>query len=135
MKSRSATHNAGILPLGGRFLAYARAVRRLLVVFVLACFVAQGTAVQSHLHWVEHSAATAAGQGHGYVDSAPSRKGESPADCPLCQAAAVAGAFVLPAIPALPPPPPAALWHATPTLASFALLPPSLGWLSRAPPE
>jgi len=106
-----------------------------LVVLLLFCFVAQGTAVQSHVHFVGHASPAFEGSVAVRLTAAPSGNGDSPANCPLCQEAAMAGAYVLPQAPTLPPPPAPALRIAVAAMAAFTLLTPSLGWLSRAPPE
>lgn len=110
-----------------------RALPRLLIFLLLLGFVAQTIVVQGHVHFVQQASSLAAG--HSRIEAAPSGNGDSPADCPLCQEAATAGAYLLPALPVLPPPPAPALWTAQAALVSFALLSAPLGWLSRAPPE
>lgn len=114
--------------------AGARIWPRILVFLLLLCFVAQGTAVQSHVHFSGDEASIAAASGNGPTQLARPAKGHAPAVCPLCQEAAMAGAYVLASAPALPPPPAPLLWAAPARLAPFALLTPSLGWRSRAPP-
>jgi hypothetical protein len=134
-RSPSGGRKAPNLPLAGSLLARVRRVPRLLVFLLLLCFVVEGTAVQSHVHFVRQASRLAATSGATYVETAPAGKGDSPADCPLCQEAAMAGAYVLPPVPVLPPPPAPVLWTVAAILPAFALLAPSLGWLSRAPPE
>jgi hypothetical protein len=111
-----------------------RDIPRLIVFLLALCFVVQSTAVQTHVHFAEQANASAAAS-TGHIEAVTSSKGNSPADCPLCQEAAMAGAYVLPDVPALPPPPTSVLWTATTAMATFAILAPPLGWLSRAPPE
>jgi hypothetical protein len=132
---RSGGREAPELPVSGSLLARTRAVPRLLVFLLLLCFVVQGTAVQSHVHFIRQASAIAANSSVSQVEPAQSGKGDSPADCPLCQEAASAGAYVLPPVPVLPAPPPPVLWTAGATFAAFALLAQPLGWLSRAPPQ
>jgi len=110
------------------------ALSRSLVLLLLLCFVVQGTAVQSHVHFVAHASPALAGSSTAHL-AAPSSKGDSPVDCPLCQEAAMAGSYVLPSVPVLPPPPALVVWTAVAAMAAFTLLTPTLGWLSRAPPE
>jgi len=112
-----------------------RAWARVLVFFLLLCFVVQGSVVQSHVHLVEQASPLAAAPGPSHIAAAPSGKGDSPADCPLCQEAAMAGAYLLPPVVVLPPPPVLVPWIAAATLAAFGLPAQPLGWLSRAPPE
>jgi hypothetical protein len=101
---------------------------------LLLCLLVQATAVQSHLHFVRQASAVATVTGNHSTLSKPG-KGDPAADCPLCQEAAMAGAYVLPPLPALPPPPPQILWLSAASLTPFVLLAPARGWLSRAPPE
>lgn len=122
-------------PVTSRLVVGARSLPRLLVFLLLLCFVVNGTALQSHVHFVQQANSFAPAPGHSQIDTAPAGKGNSPADCPLCQEAAMAGAYVLPAVPVLPPAPAPVLWIAEATLPAFALLAPAFGWLSRAPPE
>jgi hypothetical protein len=61
--------------------------------------------------------------------------GQDVTDCPLCQEAAMAGAYLLPPAIVIPPPPAPLPWIAAATIGEFNLLAPALGWLSRAPPR
>jgi hypothetical protein len=108
---------------------------RVLVFLLLLFFVAQSTAVQSHVHFTGEAGRTVAATADGHVRVVPSSKASSSADCPLCQEAAMAGAYVLSPVAALPPPPAAIEPAAVAGIAGFALPAPPLGWLSRAPPE
>jgi hypothetical protein len=111
-----------------------RAWPRAFLALLLLCLLVQATAVQSHLHFLRPVSAPAAVAGNHSTLSRPGQS-DPAADCPLCQEAAMAGAYVLPPVPALPPPPPQVLWLASASLTPFALLTPARGWLSRAPPE
>ena len=111
-----------------------RVLPNALLALLLACFVIQGTAVQSHVHFVGRSsgelsltAPQAARTATPYNDDA--------ATCPLCQEAATAGAYLLPAVAAVPPAPAPVLWVSAAAIAAFALLTPARGWRSRAPPQ
>jgi len=123
------------LPAMDSILANARRFPRLLIFLLLLGFVVQATAVQSHVHFVEQAKPLAVAHGDGHFMAAHSKAGSLPVDCPLCQEAAMAGAYVLPQAPVLPPPPAPAVWIAVAAMAAFTLLTPSLGWLSRAPPK
>ena len=112
-----------------------RAWPRVLVFLLLFAFVAQGTAVHSHIHPAAAAKPFASTARADRAQLSP-KTGDSPAaDCPLCQEAAMAGAYVLAAAPAVPPPPARMLWSAPAEPARFQLPPPSPGWRSRAPPE
>jgi hypothetical protein len=123
------------VPDRGGFLDRIRRFPSLLLTFLVVCFLVQGTAVQSHVHFIEHTSSATAAAGNSHIEAAPSKMGDSPADCPLCQEAAIAGAYVLPAVPVLLQPPAPALWITPTALSAFSLAPLGLGWLSRAPPE
>ena len=123
------------LSVKGSILDRAREVPRLLVLLLLLCFVVQGTEVQSHVHFVRQAVSLTVASGNAQVEATPAGKSDSPADCPLCRESAMAGDYVLPSAPVLPPPPEQVLWNAAAVLAAFTLLAPPLGWLSRAPPE
>lgn len=99
---------------------------------LLACLLAQGTAVQSHIHFTPAARSAPGGQA---VHAAGTETGSDAADCPLCQEAAMAGAYLLPAAISLPPAPPRFVWVTTAKIGQFDLLAPALGWLSRAPPR
>jgi hypothetical protein len=113
----------------------ARALPRVLVFLLLLCFVAQSTAVQSHVHFTGAAGRTVAATADGHARVIPSSTASPAADCPLCQEAAMAGAYVLSPVATLPPPPPAIEPAAVAASVGFALPAPPLGWLSRAPPE
>jgi hypothetical protein len=106
-----------------------------LALLLLLAFVVQVTAVQSHVHFIEHANPLASASHQTRIQSTSSSQGESTADCPLCQEAAFAGAYLLPHLPVLPPPPAPAPWLVLLGLAAFGLAVSSFGWLSRAPPE
>ena len=113
----------------------ARGWPRAFVGLLLLCLLAQGIAVQSHLHFDPQARAATAGTSHRLGLSAP-KTPDPAADCPLCQEAAMAGVYVLPSLPVLLlPPPPPPRWLAATTFASFGLLTAALGWQSRAPPQ
>jgi hypothetical protein len=107
----------------------------MLVFLLLFAFVAQGTAVQSHVHPAGDARPFASPARAGHAQLSPKASDNPAADCPLCQEAAMAGAYVLAAAPALPPPPAPMLWSAPAVAAQFVLPAPALGWRSRAPPE
>ena len=135
LRLRSGERSAPQLPVTGGLFDRARRLPRLIVFLLLVCFVVQGIAVQSHVHFVRQANAFLTHSGHNQVEAPRSGKGDSPADCPLCREAAMAGAYVLPASPVVPPPSAPVLWTAAAPMAAFAVLAPPLGWLSRAPPE
>lgn len=122
-------------PLAARASRFGPAWTGALVYFLLLCFVVQGSAVQSHVHLVEEASPLAVAAGQSHIATAPAGKGDSPADCPLCQEAAIAGAYLLPPVTVLPPSPAPVPWIAVATHAAFGLPAQPLGWLSRAPPE
>ena len=112
-----------------------RAWPRALVILLLACWLVQGTAIQTHIHFVNQTRLAQAAAGPSAGRLTKPLNGNDPADCPLCQEAAMAGAYLLPPAIALPSPPVAVLWLATATITEFKLLAPRHGWQSRAPPE
>lgn len=116
-------------------LRSARAWPRALVMLLLACLLIHGTAIQTHIHFTGQARLAAAMSGAQAGQTVKSGSGGDATECPLCQEAAMAGAYVLPPVPVLPPPPAPVLWTVAAILPAFALLAPSLGWLSRAPPE
>ena len=122
-------------PVADTLLASARRLPRTLLFLLLFCFVLQGTAVQSHVHFHGRARLPIAANSHGLVLLAASGKSDGIADCALCREAATAGAYVLPSSPVLPPPPAPLRWIAPADLSAFALPAAPLGWLSRAPPE
>jgi hypothetical protein len=132
---RAGGRTARELPNSAGSRARARALPRVLVFLLLLCFVAQSTAVQSHVHLIGDGGRTVAATADGHTRVIPSSTASPAADCPLCQEAAMAGAYVLSPVAALPPPPPAIEPAAVAASVGFALPAPPLGWLSRAPPE
>jgi hypothetical protein len=131
IQSNSATGAQGArVPLAGQSLAYA--LPRALVLLLLACLLIQGTAVQTHVHFVAQARSAAA---DASAHAAKPDKGDAAGDCPLCQEMAMAGAYLLPQAIVLPPPPASFLGAGAATIAEFGLHTPALGWLSRAPPQ
>jgi hypothetical protein len=119
------------LPGGGG----TRALPRTFVLLLLACLLIQGTAVQSHLHCVGQTRSTVAASAQPPAQVTKPAKGDHAGDCPLCQEAAMAGAYVLPPAIILPPPPAPFLWVGAAAIGELGLPAPALGWLSRAPPR
>ncbi len=111
-----------------------RPFRNLFALLLLLGFVVQGTAIQAHLHFAGQSSSPIAASSDRAAPAAKPGK-EDPANCPLCQEAAMAGAYVLPTAVVLPPPPAVVLWIAGTTLAAFALPTAAHSWQSRAPPQ
>jgi len=118
-------------PLAGR--ATAGAWPRALVGLLLACLLIQATAVQTHVHYTHQGLSAAPGV--QLVQAPRSSGNDSAKDCPLCQEAAMAGAYVPPPAIALPAPPAPIPWTATAIVTRFVLRSPPLGWQSRAPPQ
>jgi hypothetical protein len=114
-------------------LKISREWARALVALLLACLLAQGTAVQAHLHFATQ-ASPAASAAH-IAKASPRGSDDSAAKCPLCQEAATAGAYLLPVAIVLSPAPAAFVWLGTPAIVEFGLPAPVRGWLSRAPPR
>lgn len=135
LSRRCAGPEAPELPKSGSLFARARRFPQLAAFLLLLVFVAQGVLVRSHLHAPGQANALAVRSGTYQIQSTPGAIGDSSADCVLCQEAAMAGAYLLPHLPVLPPPPALELWVDAATLAAFPLLAPSVGWLSRAPPQ
>jgi hypothetical protein len=107
----------------------------MLVGLLLACLLVQGTVVQTHIHFKSQAAPRVAASA-GHIVPATERGPNDPAaNCPLCQEAMTAGAYLLPLAIVLPPAPAPYLWRATAAIVEFGLLAPSRGWLSRAPPR
>ena len=121
--------------MAGSLQACARRLSQVLVFLLLLGFVAQSSVVQSHVHFLGGGSALAAAPGPSHANAASPGKGDSPADCPLCQEAAMAGAYVLPAVPILSPPPAPVIWTAVAEIAAYSLAAAPLGWQSRAPPQ
>lgn len=103
--------------------------RRLLLVFALAAFAQASYITQTHIHPVASAATASAPSGHGQI---PPR--DDPSHCPICQEYLLAGAYISPALVALP----------LPTVVGFPLFFPvvelefvatvSHSWHGRAPP-
>ena len=128
---RSDAHAAS-QPKSGRGLARSAAgARSVLAIFLLFCLLVQGTIVQSHVHLARPAAAAAANR----QASVASDKADPAIDCRLCQVAAMAGAYVLPATVVLPPPPAPFSWVAPLATREFGLIVRSHDWRSRAPPQ
>lgn len=102
------------------------------MLLLLASLLVQGTAVQTHLHFAARPITASASD--GAVPVAKAGGNDASADCLLCQEAAMAGAYLLPPIPVLQPPPQALLEATAAAIFGFILLAPALGWRSRAPP-
>jgi hypothetical protein len=116
--------------------ALARAWPPALVSLLLACLLVQGTAVQSHIHFTAQARVAALAGPHGQTVRALDRRGGSdPADCPLCQEAAMAGAYLLPPAIVLPAPPALPLWAGTTVLRALGVFASAHSWQSRAPPQ
>lgn len=103
---------------------------------LLLSFVAQGTIVQTHVDFAR--AAVPAANGVAATMLLPAGKtgedGKSTV-CPLCQEAAMAGHYFMPAAGALPSAPAVFGWIEPFGVSAFALGVQPHGWLSRAPPE
>jgi hypothetical protein len=119
----------------GSSVSLARAFPGLFAFFLLLGLVVQGTAIQTHVHFARQAGPQPVASSDGYAPAAKPNKDDSPANCPLCQEAAMAGAYVLPPATVLPPPPAAVLWIADSAMTAFRLLTPDHGWHSRAPPQ
>jgi len=130
--ARLGRHRGPALP---RAAGTGASLRTLLLVLLTALLV-QAIAVQAHLHVTqqERSLAVAAASERQLHNSAPASQ-DPAAECPWCQQAALAGAYVLPPTPVLPTPVAAAPWIAVAAMAAFKLGAPALGWQSRAPPR
>ena len=118
----------------GSSLSLARAFPEWLAFLLLLGFVVQGTAIQTHLHFTQQAGSSLIASSNRAAPASKTDK-DDPANCPLCQEAAMAGVYVLPPATVLPPPPAVVLWIAGTTLASFALLTSAHSWQSRAPPQ
>jgi hypothetical protein len=116
-------------------LRSARAWPRALVMLLLACLLIHGTAIQTHIHFTGQARLAAAMSGARAGQTVKSGSGGDATECPLCQEAAMAGAYVLPPAIVLPPPPTPFLWVGVAAVTEFGLLAPARGWLSRAPPR
>jgi len=118
----------------GSSLSLARAFPELFAFLLLLGFVVQGSAIQTHLHFTQRPGSSLIASSNRAAPASKTDK-DDPANCPLCQAAAMAGAYVLPSAAVLPPPPVAVLWIARTTMAAFDLLTSAHSWQSRAPPQ
>jgi Protein of unknown function (DUF2946) len=112
---------------------------RALALFAAVAFFLQAFALQAHVHPVTQQASIA-GAGKLVVTSllnspkVPSSK-DDPADCPLCHADTLNGAFVSPASPVLLLPTVLALRQAVQAVMSLRVLKLSHNWQGRAPPS
>ena len=120
-------HTAATLREPGR-------ARPLLAFLMLLVLLAQGTAVQTHVHWARQASEPATAS-RGSVQAANPAQGDSSADCLLCREAAMAGAYVLPPVVVVPTPPAAVLSIDTDPRAAFGLPTTAHSWQSRAPPQ
>jgi hypothetical protein len=102
---------------------------------LLLALLVQGTAVQTHLHFVGQAHARAVAASDGANSAFQPGKTDTSTPCRLCQEAAMAGAYVLPSAAVLPLPPAPARRAATAATVAFGLLVPAHGWQSRAPPQ
>lgn len=100
---------------------------------LVASLLLQATAVQTHVHFTAPTHTITPGERSARI-SIPAT-GQSPADCPLCQEAAMAGAYLLPPAIVVPPAPATLHWLAATALLPFGLRAPPRGWQSRAPPQ
>jgi len=76
----------------------------LALLLVLAAFLGQSIVTQSHVHFADESVqVAAAATSHGQsATTSKHRRGESPADCPLCRELALSGHYLMPAPVVLP---------------------------------
>lgn len=125
---------AALRPPGSRWRSCARPWYRAWLVVLLASLLAQGTAIQAHLHLRADPAPIAAAAG-GQGRSQAGGDDAAASFCQLCVAAASAGHYLLPPAQALPSPSPVALSVGQPSIPAFQLLRQALGWRSRAPPR
>jgi hypothetical protein len=93
----------------------------------------QGTAVRTHIHSAGQMRPAASGA--QTLQPAKPGNGDDAANCPLCQEAATAGAYVLPPAVVLPSPPPTPLWAAAVAIRTLGLSTSAHSWRSRAPPQ
>ena len=105
------------------------------LLLLLLALLVQGTAVQTHLHFVQEARSLGIASSDRQVHASTPDTNAPAADCPLCQEAATAGAYVLPPATILLSPPRPVLWVTAASIAEFGLLAPALGWQSRAPPQ
>lgn len=128
-------HGASRIPSSGSGTLLVPPFSQLVGFLLLLGFVVQGTAIQTHLHFARQASSALVASSDRFAQAAKPNKDDSPANCPLCQEAAMAGAFVLPSAAVLPPPPAAVVWIVRTTLATFGLLTRAHSWQSRAPPR
>lgn len=134
-RARSAGRSAPRLPNSGSSLVRSPdGLRKFLFLLLLALLV-QGTVVQTHLHFARQAISPAAAASDRASQSGQPHKGDPSTNCPLCQEAAMAGAYLLPPATVLPPPPATVLWISAAAMVEFGLITPPLGWQSRAPPR
>ena len=107
---------------------------RAFLAVLLAALLVQGVAVQAHIHFARQNSSAVLTHGDSVQLAKPGKPGDA-VNCPLCQEAAMAGAYLLP--PSIVLPPVAATIPLVPAAAivDFDLLTPVRGWLSRAPPR
>lgn len=118
------------------FSAAARAWPAALVSLLLACLLVQSTAVQTHLHFIAKARVAALAGPHGQsVRALDAGSGSDPADCPLCQEAAMAGAYLLPPAIVLPAPPVLPIRADVAVLRALGVFASAHSWQSRAPPQ
>ena len=134
-RARSGGRTAARLPGSGSGLVRSLAGLRTAVVVLLLALLAQGVAVQAHLHFAQQARTLAAASGAGQALVSKPDGSDPAADCPWCQEATTAGAYLLPAAALLQPPPAAVAWAAAASIAALGLPVPALGWRSRAPPR
>jgi hypothetical protein len=106
-------------------------MRHVFVLLLLCAFTAQACFLQAHIHPLEPAATMQPGYAHA---PAPADKSD-PDDCPLCQAFALAGSFIPPAIILLSL---ASVVVAAPSASAPSVAPQTRhrhGWQSRAPPR
>ncbi|MGZ3196386.1 MAG: hypothetical protein ACXWI1_04655 [Croceibacterium sp.] len=118
----------------GTGLSFFRAFPEWLAFLLLLGFVVQGTAIQTHPHFTQQPGSSLIASSNRAAPASKSEKDDR-SNCPLCQEAAMAGAYLLPPAVVVPPPPAMVLWIVGTTLASFALLTAAHSWQSRAPPQ
>jgi len=107
--------------------------RASLIYLILLVLAWQSCLLQTHIHPVT-SASTPSAQLAGTISNNQQRAPDDPADCPICQASAATGTFMLAAPALLAAPIPTPVWYdATEAVVSFAVRP-AHHWRSRAPP-
>lgn len=134
VSARSGGRAAPWVPTRGNRVVRSLANLRAGLFLLLLALVAQGTAVQAHLHFAEQAQSLAVSPGEQAPASQPSER-DIYAHCALCHQAATAGAYLLPPVTILASSPPATSLVATLAMVRFGLVGPALGWQSRAPPQ